>query len=66
MKTQIEEILPSFYFDGANVILTSCGHRHLRPKSMTFKVGQEFECPFEHDATPEQLKAIAKNYFSDN
>jgi len=43
----IISILPSYYFgDEVIVIETSCGHKHLRPKSiyLYLRVGDMFEC----------------------
>lgn len=42
----VENVLPSAYFNTARVILTSCGHRSVRPVGMIPKIGAIFNCPF--------------------
>lgn len=41
----IVDILPSYWYN-AIVIVTSCGHRHIRPRSMyiDLKIGDEWKC----------------------
>jgi hypothetical protein len=51
-KAVVVQVLPSHYFPiVADVIVTSCGHRHLRPAGMV-GVGQPMACPFCEDAEP--------------
>jgi hypothetical protein len=49
----ISEVLPSYYFAPyAMVLVTECGHRHVRPTAMAHKVGDMLACPFCEDAAP--------------
>ena len=40
----VREILPSLWFPSAVVILTDCGHSHLRPNDGSVRVGQVWDC----------------------
>lgn len=44
-------VLPSMWWSTAAVIVTSCGHSHIRPRTIAPRVGDEFDCPFEHSRT---------------
>jgi hypothetical protein len=46
MKTIITDIMNSAWWKQAVVIITYCGHRHVRARSMNLKIGDEFDCPF--------------------
>jgi uncharacterized Zn-binding protein involved in type VI secretion len=51
-NTTIDELLPSYYWpQNAVVIVTACGHKHVRPKNVDAKVGDPFQCPFCEDQT---------------
>lgn len=42
----IIEVLPSLYFGpGGTVLITDCGHRHLRPAGQK-AAGEMMRCPF--------------------
>ncbi len=46
-NTTVRETLPSYYWpQNAIVIVTECGHRHVRPITMRPDVGAAFHCPF--------------------
>lgn len=46
---EIVAVLPSLYFHpAAEVLVTTCGHRHLRPTGMR-KQGEMLHCPFCED-----------------
>lgn len=52
MSRKIVEILPSYYFPcSAKIIITDCGHRHIRHVSMEVKIGDEFWCGYDHEET---------------
>ena len=43
----VTDVLPSYYWPkNAVVIVTACGHRHVRPNQPLVKVGDSFLCPF--------------------
>ncbi len=51
-NTVVSEVWPSYYWPmAAVVIVTTCGHRHVRPITMTPDIGSAFLCPFCGDAT---------------
>jgi hypothetical protein len=48
----ITELLPSLYFSPvAEVLVTACGHRHVRPTGM-YHTGDTLRCPFCDDDNP--------------
>jgi hypothetical protein len=48
-KRLISEVLPSYYFHPvAEVLVTECGHRHVRPTGM-HQQGGMLHCPFCED-----------------
>lgn len=49
-KIYIVDLQPSLWFRNARVIILNCGHRHVRPRSMGVKLGQEFVCCFCEEA----------------
>ncbi len=49
MRSRVTQLLPSYYFPGCFVIITECGHRSVRPAGHCPKVGDYFDCPFEHE-----------------
>ena len=53
MNQPIAEIWPSYYWPSwANVLILSCKHRHVRPSSQAFVIGEAFDCCFCDDVTP--------------
>ncbi len=57
MNTVVDDILPSYHWpENAEVIVTRCGHRHVRPKGAC-KVGYTLDCPF-CDETPQTVDAV--------
>ena len=55
MERAINEVLPSYYFAPyAVVLVTACGHRHVRPASMGHKAGGVLDCPFCDDQSLNQ------------
>lgn len=43
----VADVLPSHYWpQNAVVIVTTCGHRHVRPMSPATNIGDAFLCPF--------------------
>ena len=42
----VVEILPSYYFSAAVVIVLSCGHRHVRAVGWPARIGDLFACCF--------------------
>lgn len=55
MKVAVVSVDPSYYFKNAIVIATSCGHLHLRPKTWSVRVGDDFDCCFdEHNTEAEK------------
>jgi len=61
-NTTVAEVLPSYYWpQNAVVIVTACGHRHVRPIRPVTTVGDKFLCPFCLDNAPgagEPMSAI--------
>jgi hypothetical protein len=47
MTTTVVGVLHSAHWDSAVVILTACGHRHVRPARRVPKQGDSFECPYD-------------------
>lgn len=45
----ITEVLPSYYFPSAIIIITDCPHRHVRPKTWRAIPGEVFNCPMCDD-----------------
>ncbi len=45
MNKKITGLSKSYYFTNAIVIITDCGHKHIRPKSWIVKIGDDFYCP---------------------
>ena len=42
---RIDTVLDSAYFTNAEVLVTECAHRHLRPRGM-YRSGDTLACPF--------------------
>lgn len=42
-------VVPAFWFPNAIVIITSCGHRHIRPNTFNVREGDNFTCYCEKD-----------------
>lgn len=43
----VMDVLPSYYWpQNAVVIVTACGHRHVRPIQPATNIGDAFLCPF--------------------
>ncbi len=48
----VRDVLPSYYWpQNAVVIVTDCGHRHIRPITMRPEIGAVFSCPFCESAS---------------
>ncbi len=57
MMRVVTEVLPSYYFGPfAEVLVTECGHRHVRPSGIRH-VGDVMLCPFCEDFTPRSATA---------
>ncbi len=56
MHRTIDAALPSYYFAPyVTVLITECGHRHVRATEMGHKPGDALDCPFcEDPAVPYQ------------
>src|SRR5258707_5900448 len=51
----IAEIWPSYYWPkDAVVIVTACGHKHVRPKTPEVHIGDPFLCPFCLDTSDDK------------
>lgn len=49
----VTDVLPSYYWpQNAVVIVTACGHRHVRPIWPVTNIGDAFLCPFCMDNEP--------------
>lgn len=50
MLVKITELSPSYYWPKvAIVIVTTCGHRHIRPIVPALQAGEDFDCPMCDD-----------------
>lgn len=57
MITKIASTHSSYYFPNAVIIITECGCRHARPKTIYYlnlTVGDEFDCPYDHEEVEKQ------------
>lgn len=51
---KVVECLPSHWPDRAEVLVTDCGHRHLRPIGF-YATGDTMHCPFCADPPPPDI-----------
>ncbi len=60
VKRLVCDVLPSAWWDNAEVAVLECGHRHVRPKGSTPSRGSVFACCFceevQHDSHPASLE----------
>jgi hypothetical protein len=58
LRTNVVDVMPSYYWPGAAiVIVTECGHKHVRPASWGSKPGDTFDCAFDHPEEHKRAKA---------
>lgn len=48
MTRTVRTVLPSALFETAEVLVTDCGHRHVRPLRH-YRAGESLDCPFCDD-----------------
>lgn len=58
MQSLIVSAERSAYWENALVLRTLCGHSHVRDKSIAKRVGEEMDCPFDHEMTRPELRGV--------